>query len=134
MSRKRLTVLLLAVVLLLSIGCAKTSQLKGVWVLETSFVYRDANRYQQEPLTVFMVYSFDGNGNGTETAYADGASVTVTFSYKSVRDEGSFPDRDCLLLDGKTQIPYSFTGDNLVLDTTDESGVRHRLEFRRISD
>ncbi len=134
MNRKRLIVLLLAAVLLLSIGCAKTSQLKGVWVLETSFVYRDANRYQQEPLTVFMVYSFDGNGNGTETAYADGASVTVSFSYQTVHGDDSLLNQDCLLLDGKTQIPYSFTGDNLVLNITDESGVRHRLEFRRISD
>lgn len=134
MNRKRLTVLLLVAVFLLSIGCAKTSRLKGVWVLETSFVHLKGNRYQQEPLTVFMVYSFDGNGNGTETSYSDGVSATVTFSYRTVRDNENLPGQDCLLLDGKTQIPYSFTGGNLVLDITDESGVRHRLEFRRISD
>ena len=134
MNRKRLTVLLLTAILLLSIGCAETSQLKGVWVLETSFVYQKSDKYQQEPLTVFMVYSFDGNGNGTETVCADGVSTTVTFSYQSVRNNESLPSQNCLLLDGKTQIQYSFTGDNLVLNTTDENGVRRRLEFRRISD
>ncbi|MBR4907374.1 MAG: hypothetical protein IKZ44_11065 [Clostridia bacterium] len=134
MKRKCLIVFLLAAVLLLLIGCAKADPLKGAWVPETSFVYQTADRYQQEPLTVFSVWSFDGNGNGTRTTYADGVSETVSFSYKSFRDEGSFPDTDCLLLNGETQIPYSFIGDALVLNITDDSGIRHRLEFRRISD
>lgn len=80
-----------------------------------------------------MVYSFDGNGNGTETTYADGASDTVLFTYQTVHREGILTP-DCLLPDGKTQIPYSFTGDNLVLNITDENDVSHRLVFRRISD
>ena len=82
LKRKWTAFVLLAAVLLLSAGCAKTDTLQGTWVLNRSAVNVEGNRYRQEEMTYFIVYTFDGHGKGTRTTYIDGETDTISFSYR----------------------------------------------------